>query len=568
MRNDSGEKRKYGWKALCPVIHMIVSVLYGVFFFRHMEYPFGRMLPAYDVNFSEECESVVHILMSGIFGFLMICMVWHIFFLLIQNKRKFPFLLIALSFVVCFLVFPGNFSYEPDNLLSYSSAVRNIPDYWQSIYLGCLYRACLYVFPHPLTLSFIQLSSLMGVVCYISEKVKGLFGKRAGILPWLAVLFPEFWEIGMSSYRNCIYTIMCLWFFSVLFFDYMEKRKRTEREMVCICAAGGFLTVFRSEGIVIVGILTAALLLVYELPLKEMYKALTVTLCICIILAVPQKLGEKKYYGKDYSMINSMNILKSILSDKNVNLGFDTAEEDLTAINRIVSLEGLMIFGIHEYRSDNFVEKNSINQSFASQKEQEDFMKGAADIIIHNLGLYFKDRLVMFCEANGISRVEQEPPPTEEWNQMFSMLTLQWNYCYNEIIADSYPKLIFQNAQKAELSNTLVDIQSVYYDWFCDTNLMFISRIAIFMLFPVLVFYDQKINKKRERVFFIWVLLLLLIQLAAIILFCPEERGVYYYPIFFVMLLGCFLLIMDIMEKSKKVKTILPPVSSKLGTSP
>lgn len=570
MRADRGEekRKKQNWKFIVPVIHMAVSVLYGVFVFRHEEFPFGRMLPAYDVNFSETWEGIVHILMSGIFGFLLICMAWHIFFLLIQKKRKLPFLLVVLSFVICFLVFPGNFSYEPDNMLSYSFAVRNIPDYWQSIYLGCLYRACLYVFPHPLTISFIQLASLTGVVYYVSEKVRGLFGKKPAILPWLVILFPEFWEIGISPYRNCIYTVMCLWFFAILFFDHLEKRKRTAGEMVLICAAGGFLSVFRSEGIVIMGILIAALLLVYKIPVKEIYKPLAAALCICIILAVPQKLGEQKYYGKDYSMINSMNILKSILSDKNVDLGFDTAAEDLTAINRIVSLEGLMVYGIQEYRAGNYAEKNSINQSFAAREEQEAFIKGASNIILHNPGLYFKDRLVMFCEANGIRPAGDDPYPTEEWNQMFSMLVLQWNYSYNEIITDSYPASLFQNPQKVEFSDTLVGIQSSCFDWACNSTLVFISRIAVFLLFPALVFYDRKINKKGERAFFVWAMVFLLVLLAAVVLFSPEGRGVYYYPAFFVMLLGCFLLTMDIIEKSKAVKRMLPPVSNKLGTSP
>lgn len=566
MKADSveGKKRGHDRKILYPVIHMMISVLYSAVFFRHEPLPFGSMIPAHDVHFGQDCERMVHILLSLLFGFLIICIIWHIFFLLVEKKKKFPFLLVILSFVICFLVFPSNFSYEPDNLLSYSSAVRNIPDYWQSIYLGCLYRGCLYVFPHPLTLSFFQLTSLIGVVYYVSEKVREVFGKRAGMLSWLVILFPEFWEIGISQYRNCIYTIMCLWFFSILFFDCMEKRERPERELLYICFAGGFLTVFRSEGIVVVGVLAAALLMVYKVSVKKLYKMLIFTICVCIVFSVPQKLGEKKYYGKDYGMINNMNILKDILSDKNVNLGFSTAEEDLIAINRIVSLEGLMIYGIHEYRTNNFIEKNSINQSFASEEEQDAFIEGARNIILHNTGLFLKDRLVMFCEANGISPAGEDPYPTEEWNKMFVALANQWNYSYNEIIADSYPAFLFQNKKKVDLSNMFINAQNSYYDLVCNSNLLFVVRILVFLLFPLLALYDVKISAKKERSFFAWTALLLSAQLIAIFLFCPEARGVYYYSVFFVMLLGCFLLSLEIRKKSKAVKEMLPPVTNKL----
>lgn len=552
------------WKLLCPIIHMVISALFSALFFRHDPLPFELMLPARDIFYSQGCERTVHILMSLLFGFLLICIIWHILFLLIEKKRKFPFLLVALSFVISVLVLPGNFTYEPDNLLSYSFAVRNIADYWQSVYLGCLYRGALYVFPHPMALPFIQLTSLIGVVYYISERVRSLFGKTQAILTWLVVLLPEFWEIGINPYRNCIYTIMSLWFFSVLFFDCIEKKKRPVREVFFICFAGAFLSVFRSEGIIAAGVLLAALLMIYKVPVKKLYKLLLFTVCVCVTFSIPQKLGEKKYYGKDYSMINNMNILKDVLSDKNVNLEFDTAEEDLKAINRIVPLEGLMIYGIQEYRANNFVKNNTVNQSFASKEEQDAFIKGARDIILHNPGVFLKNRLAVFCEANGISSEREGVYPSEEYLQLYATLVTQWNYSYEEIITDSYPVFLFQNEAKIDLSNKLTDVQNAYYGFVYGGSLFFVSRILIFLLFPVLILYDIRLSGKKERIFFAWTELLLLVQLAAIILFSPEGRRVYYYAVFYVMLLGCFLLSLDIIKKSRAVKEMLPPVTNKL----
>lgn len=559
---------KIYWKWIFPVVHMVIAMLYMNFGIRREPLPFGKMTPAFNINWSEGCEKAAQVLLAGIFGFCMICIAWYILFMLIKKKKILPFILAGIALMISFIVFPGSFSYELDNLVVYSYAVRDMPDYWQSIYLGSIYKACLFVFPHPLTISFIQLSSLFGVIYYISVRVKRLFGNKAAFIPYLLVLFPEFLEVGVSPYRNCIYTIMCLWFYAVLFFDCFEKKKRSVSELLLICGAGGILTFFRSEGIIIPGILIAGFCFIYQMSFKRTCKYLVIFALIGIMLAFPQKLGAKKYYGQDYSIINSMNMLKEILSDKNVNLDYDSAEEDLMAIHKIVSLEELPTYGIHAYEAGNFVKNGTINQSFASKEESQAFMKAVKNLVIHNLDLFIKCRLVMFCETNGVVSVSEDPYPTEEWNRMFEVLLKEWNYSYGEILMDSYPQRIFADRAKLDMADAVTSFQERYYDWACRSNLVFIARVMVFVLFPVLVIYDVIVYAKKERTFFAAVAFLLMAQLTAIVLLCPQERNVYYFPSYFVMLLGCFLLSLDIMKKSRQVKMMLPPVTDKLNTMP
>lgn len=575
MKTDEGKTEKGGnvmkkvnWKWIFPVVHMLIVSFYMVFGFSHDPLPFGMMAPANDVNWSEGCGKAAHIFLAGILGFCLICIVWYVFFLSVKKKKALPFVLAGIAFILSFIIFPRNFSWEPDNMVVYSYAVRDMPDYWQSIYLGCLYKACLFVFPHPLMISFIQLSSLFGVLYYVSAKVKKLFGGKAGFIPYLLVLFPEFLELGVSPYRNCIYTIMCLWFFAFLFFDCFEKRKRSAGEILLICAAGGLLTFFRSEGIIIPLVLMAGFCCIYQISFKRICTYLAFLILICLLLAFPQKLGAKKYYGQDYSIINSMNMLKAILSDKNVNLNYDMSEEDLMAIHKIVPLNELPVYGIHAYEAGNFVKKGTINQSLASKEESQAFIRSVRNLIVHNFDLFLKDRFVMFCKANGLVSVNEDPYPTEDWNRMYALLLAEWNYSYGEIIADSFPKEIFVNRTKLDLADVIADFQGDYYDFMCKSNLILISRILIFILFPVLVIYDIKVCAKKERTFWAASAFFLLVQLAAVILLCPQERNVYYFPSYFVMLLGCFLLSIDIVKKSKQVKAMLPPVTDKLNTMP
>lgn len=500
---------KIYWKWIFPVVHMVIAMLYMNFGIRREPLPFGKMTPAFNINWSEGCEKAAQVLLAGIFGFCMICIAWYILFMLIKKKKILPFILAGIALMISFIVFPGSFSYELDNLVVYSYAVRDMPDYWQSIYLGSIYKACLFVFPHPLTISFIQLSSLFGVIYYISVRVKRLFGNKAAFIPYLLVLFPEFLEVGVSPYRNCIYTIMCLWFYAVLFFDCFEKKKRSVSELLLICGAGGILTFFRSEGIIIPGILIAGFCFIYQMSFKRTCKYLVIFALIGIMLAFPQKLGAKKYYGQDYSIINSMNMLKEILSDKNVNLDYDSAEEDLMAIHKIVSLEELPTYGIHAYEAGNFVKNGTINQSFASKEESQAFMKAVKNLVIHNLDLFIKCRLVMFCETNGVVSVSEDPYPTEEWNRMFEVLLKEWNYSYGEILMDSYPQRIFADRAKLDMADAVTSFQERYYDWACRSNLVFIARVMVFVLFPVLVIYDVIVYAKkghflRQSHFYLW----------------------------------------------------------------
>lgn len=560
----SNKKRKW----LLPILHIMAVLLYAVFGAKHTEYPYAIPAQIYDSPWSDGMERLFHMGMSALYGIILIFLVWKVFFLLLSKKRKMPFFLIFAAFVICVLVFPSNFSYEPDNFTNYSYAVRNISDYWQNVHVGYLYRACLWVFPHPLVLPVIQLCSLLGAIYYISVRVKRLFGKTASYVPYCLIAFPEFLEIGTNPYRNNIYTVMCIWFFAILFLDCLEQRKRKGWELACLCVAGGFLTVFRSEGIVLLGVVFFALWLLYRLDIRKTALYFALCLCACLLFAFPQKLGEKKYYGGEYSMINSMNMLKEILSNPNADYTYGTAEEDLTAINRVVSLDALMVYGIQGYRANNYEIHQTINQSCVTLKEQEDFISAARNIIFHNPGIFLMDRIAMFCESNGVLSDAQDPYPTEEWNKMFAALLEQWNFSYNEIISDAFPKSFFYNKAKVSFADQLTDLQVDYYNLLCDTKILIISRLLVFLLFPVIVIYDVRLCGKKERSFFIGAALMLLFQLAAVILFSPEGRGPYYYPSYFVMLSSCFLLALDVMRKSKAVRRMEPPVTNRLGTMP
>lgn len=560
-------KNKPWFKWIFPIIHGIIGILCSNVLFVKNECPYAVPMQVYPSFWTDEAERIVHVGMSNIYGLLMIFLLWKIIFMLIEQKKILPFFLFFVSVVVSVFVFPGNYFYEPDNLTNYAYAVRNISDYWQNVHVGYLYRGCMVVFPHPITLTILQLTGLLGGICYIFYRCKRIYGKKMACMVWLAVFLPEFMEVGLNPYRNCFYTIMCLWYFALLFFDCLEQKTRNKKELILICVAGGFLAMFRSEGIVLLLLVFCAMLFLYKQNIKRSLAYFVACALVFSVLILPQKLGEQKYYGNEYSIINTMNMLKTILADENANYAYEGAGEDLSVIHSVVALDELAVYGIHAYRADNFTKYGTINQSCSSIEMQEKFVDSAYSILGHNFDLFLKDRLFMFCEANGVMSEAEDPYPTEEWNNMYLYLASQWNYAYGEILTDSYPTAYFMNRENVLRGDRITDFFTDYYNFFCSIRVVLISRLVVFLLFPLLACYAW-IKAKKERSFMLGAALVLMMQLAAIMLACPEGRGVYYYPLFYVMLLGCFLLCLDISKNNTAVNKMLPPVINKLGIMP
>ena len=523
--------KKIQWNLVLPVIHIAISWIYELFFLKLQEDQLGVLTPAFSSPISYQAEQTMMYVISKLFGCILIFVIWQIIFDLFRRKKLTPFFLLLGGLVLLLLYFPYNWALEVDNLTMYSQAIRYHPDYWHSILTGCIYNACLMVCYHGFFIPYIQTAFFLGALYYLSEKLRQHYGKKAAWLPYLCFLFPETYWIMVSSYRNCIYAIFCIWFFSLFAFDLIEKRKYTPLRFVIMGGITLMLTILRTEGIFF--FLLFVIILIWQMKgeIKKQAVCGMGFVLLALLLNLPQKLGEAKYFGNDYMIANYINILCSCFHDENVNLSYEGAGEDLAAIEVIVPVEVIEDNGLMSYYEYNLSVHESVNQSFATKEEQQAFLKAGMRIMFHNLPDVVGNRLRYFAEANGVSGMNFEFThlPSDD---IQNFLAARSTFSINEMIDRKRAPLLYEvavNQVKAVMFWRFYNALDKWDDFLRNLNILLISRILVICLLILTVVNFMKKREIKEAA----VSLLLLLTWGIIIVFSPEAREVYYYPVFY-----------------------------------
>ena len=523
--------KKIKWDLVLPVIHIAVSWIYELFFLKLGEDQVGVLTPAFSSPISFRTEQVIMYIISKVFGCILIFVIWQIIFYLFRRKKLTPFFLLFGGLILLLLYFPYNWSLEVDNLTMYSQAIRYHPDYWHSILTGCIYNACLMVCYHGFFIPYIQTAFFLGAIYFLSEKFRQHYGKKAALLPYICFLFPDVYKIMISSYRNCIYAVFCIWFFSLLAFDLIEKRKYTRLRFLTMGGIALMLTILRTEGIFFFLLFVIILLWQMKGEMKKQIICAVGFALLALILNLPQKLGEAKYFGNDYMIANYINLLSSCFNDERINLSYDGAQQDLENIAVIVPVEVIQYNGLMAYYDYNLLMHESLNQSFASKEQQQAFLKAGMRVMTHNLPNVINNRLRYFARANGISGLSYEFMH-ESSDNMAIFLSERGTFALNEMIDKERAPLLYSLASNP-IKNTVYQwFQKVLDNWdtlLKDLRIFFISRVLVICMLILTITNSFKKQELKEAA----VGLLLLLTWGIIIVFSPEAREAYYYPAYF-----------------------------------
>lgn len=526
------------WNLILPVIHIIVSWIYQSFFWKIQDLDPNLLIPiepAYASFVSLQAERAMVYILSKILGCILIFAIWQIFFMLIRKKRILPFFLVFMGILFIFIWFPYSWLLEWDDLIIYTQSIRYYPDYWQNMLTGCLYNACLMVFCHAQAIPVIQCSFFLGAIYYLSCKCQQHFGKKAGWVPYICLLFSENYILMINPYRNCIYAVFCIWFYSLLAFDFLEKRIYSKGRFLLMGGLALILTVLRTEGIFLAALFILILIWQKREKIKEIAAYATVFLCAVLVLMLPQKIGEAKYFGKDYMIVNYINMIASCLNDEKADLSYDGVEEDLQAIAVICPPEIIQYNGTVAYYDYNLRTRGSISQSFATKEEQAAFLQAGFRLFSHNLPAVLYNRIRYFAGANGISDLEFELKyPASD--AVLDMLAIRSSFGLNEVIDGKrapYLQAWNHNVIHASLY-TLLSATLDKWDYLLKSlRLFFISRIfSICMLLLTGVTLTKKRQWKET-----FVSLIILAMWAVIFVFSPEAREAYYYPVYYISLI-------------------------------
>lgn len=543
------QRRKY----IFPIIHFLLSFLYERSIFLFGEGKDIVLSISRNYIISDTGERVLGYVISKLFAAVMIFSLWHLFFWMIENwRRKKNVRFFLIFFVVCLacilLLWPDPFTASTDNYITYSYAIRFWPEYWHSAYTSCIYAAMLMVVPSPVFITVLQLVFGFFVLGYLYNRMADspVLKGKCKYSVFLVFLMPGVYTLFTNAYRTELYALLCMFAVTMTAMDIVDGKERGTGSLICNIFLCGFIGVWRTEG-VILGLLLfiVQLIFVYKYqPVKSMLLFLCAAGAFGMFL-LPQKLGDIKYYGKDYSFINSFPVLKNILSSPDAVLSYEGAEDDLAALDAVVPLEALRYYGMDGYRRYNYANgRKDINQSLADDETASVYVKAYYRMLLHNLPVYAKTQLSMLLKA--ILVIENEyvvgcdGPPVPD----FQPWTLEsWDIGREDLESDSFTGAWMNTGIHQRFSafalKVINKIESVLQKSY------FYSAILILIpLFEIFLFFKEGIRfmKKKKNLFGLaGIAFLLLGQAAAIALVMPAGVLVYFHAYYYCSFILCLI---------------------------
>ena len=477
------------------------------------------------------CYVVTKILVFGfIYGFLS--------FLLYAGKRKtlwIPFVLFFLVYLAgLFFTYPGY--YMNDDPIIFAYATRYYPVYWHQYLTSLFYMTGMSLFPAscgPVLLSDILYAM---VYSYIFHEGYGLFSGRYKWLLGILGIFPFVLLGALMCFRPAVYSSFFLFYMLLLVFDRKKGCLLHNQKMLLLAFLTALLSLWRSEGIVLLFFAPILLVLAYRKPSVKRLGVFFLTSILCfLVLKLPQSMGEEKYYGSDYLIISTTRPLSVIVhSDRN----YEGLEEDLENISRITEYgylhnDSLSCSAYNRYNSDH--NEGRYTQTGADQETQKAYLKSAVRLILHNLDLYAGERIQLFLVTNGFYQydtsmvLDLKPVVATDFHlyehdkaEGFEMLE-----AYKRIAregSDSYAMFLFRFGGEAYIPMLL---------------------LAMGLLITALI---------RKKWFYAVLFLSLFAREAVIFLTAPASFVQYNYPFMYVTAAVGMVLLVEVMEKRKTGK--------------
>ena len=516
------------------LIHIVIAVIISRYAFKDTGVNISGTVAINDV-ISLRAETVLAYILTILTASIIIIMLWKLVFHIITDFKKSYILfglvyLAGLIFVI--ISFPYNFTIgSADNFITYACAVRLTPDYWHNAYSSFIYAACLLVFPTPLSISVIQWSFLLFTIAYIFYRIEAVCSlKYPKYLVFLIFLLPNTLFIILDSYRIYQYTILMLLLVSIVVFDIIEKKSRPLNEIITIAFLGAFLSVWRSEGIVICVLLFGIYIFFSGKRTATRIVFLGILfIALSVLISVPQKTGIKKYYEKDYSIINSMSILQVVFNCGG-NTSYDGADEDLAAIESVTPIELIKGYGIEGYRYYNHVIRGNedFNQSTVSPQQAGDYTSAYRSILLHNFKFVIKNMIEnVYVSYTGKPLLFNYVP--ERSIEIPEILPSSWETGRELFMSDIGRTSFADTGTPFILRIYLLRSRTIL---FLMNNMILLSVFAIILIGDLAIFirgFILLIRKKDSLRFAIGLVALsLLAEYAALFVFVPAATYLYF----------------------------------------
>ncbi len=554
QKSDKTFIKRNRW-LLFPIAHFLLSFLWEdqIFLKGHFDEYDTTMVRDSSV-ISDSAEHLLVYLLSRAFCFVIIWLLWKLIFYLVRRQATrsevviFGGILIA-GMLVGLLLYPDSFGIEMDNFSNFLRITRFQPSYWQSVYTGALYGGCLMVIPHPIALSVFQWMFFWFTVSYIVTGVKRKFGNKwYAYLPLLFFILPESYYLSYNAYRNNFYAVLIMFYIAYLFFHCTGKDKAVPVTVITIiqfAVLSAFIMVWRSEG-ALIGIGGLIIYFIYVITPKKVNVKQIVVLACSIVVAFAllngiQGIGAKKYYGQDYMIINTTNVLYNVFNDPDVDLSYNGAKSDLQDIEAVTPVEVLKEQGMKGYRNYNWTSgRKSFNQTLATDDVASAYMSAYYSIIMHNARPFLNVQINKFCKSIGLP----ETRPTYEFTgepqvDLDSFVYDKWKIGQKEVLHTWKTAGWEKNPQRQKISAKISGWIAGWRDFLTDTHLnpylhviviLLDGLVLLYLLLTLLLHLIRRRGGRRGTFGFALAFLVIIGEMAAILLFMPEGRATYMYP--------------------------------------
>ena len=364
-----------------------------------------------------EMSKVMHVLTKvGVFG---VFFGLAEFFAYSWNHKKtllFPFLIFLGIYGVGLLAtYPGYFM--SDDPIIWGYATRFYPVYWHHYLTSLYYMIGMSIMPASMGPVFLSDICYSLVYAYIFHQASEVYNTKIKYGVAILALLPPTLLGVLMCFRPALYTPFFVFYFAMLFFDYKKHAELTKGKLFLLLFLTVILCQWRSEGLVLIAFAPFLLAMAYRkcpfekrddkwsLSKKRVVKMIAAFLIFAVLFTIvklPQSMGEKKYYGKDYLIISTTRPLSVIVHREQT---YEGAEEDLANVSAITEFgylhnDSLSCSAYNRYNTD--YNEGRYTQTGADEQTQNEYIKSAFRLILKNFDLYLGERLQLFLVTNGI----------------------------------------------------------------------------------------------------------------------------------------------------------------------
>ena len=434
----------------------------------------------------------------------------------------------ALYLLLLLCNYPGY--YMSDDTIIFGYATRYYPVYWHNYLTSLYYMTGMTLFPASTGPIILNDLSLALVFSYIVYKADMLFQTKGKYILIICGLVPFVLLSALMSFRPALYAPFFLFFFAYLYFEKREQKSLTVTKLLGLALLVAVLCFWRSEGIVLLVFCMVLIPICYGLNYKKLGIFLLAFAIFFVSVKLPQNAGEEKYYGNDYLIISTVRPLSLIIHREQT---YDGAEEDLANIDNIIDLdymsyETLSCSSYNRYNSD--FNAGRFSETGADAETQKAYLKSALRLILHNMDLYFAERLQLFLVTNQIYDYDKELVMGMEPVTTTNFHLYQSDKAYGYELVEGNKRLPLSSENRLAL--TLFDIGGEAY-------------LPVLVLLVITLIYSA-IKKKG---FAFWTLLSLLARETVIFLTAPASFIQYSYPVMFVTVFLAMILVIEHFEE-------------------